>query len=92
MLTDFANPDGSVTYRLIEHYKELARGGSALIIVEYTYIDEKGAKSAPCQLGISRNDHITGLTWLADTTKENGAKAYLHIVHVEAKSSWESRL
>ncbi|RLI33825.1 NADH oxidase, partial [Candidatus Bathyarchaeota archaeon] len=81
MLTDFANPDGSVNYRLVQHYKELARGGAALVIVEYTYIDEKASKSAPGQLAISRNDHIPGLAWLSDVIKENGARSCLQIVH-----------
>jgi len=40
MCTRLANPDGSVSPRLIEYYEARAAGGAGIIIVEYTYIDE----------------------------------------------------
>ncbi len=76
-----ATRDGSVTERLIRYYKEVARGGTALIIVEYTYVDNKGSKANRCQLGISDNEYISGLSLLAQTIQANGAKAALQIVH-----------
>ena len=79
--TGMSNVDGSVSERLIRHYRELARGGSGLIIVEYAYVDKIASKSAHCQLGICDNEHIPGLAWLADTIKDNGAKAGIQIEH-----------
>ena len=46
LLTNLGTRDGSVTERLIEHYKEMARGGSALVIVEFVWVDKKASKSA----------------------------------------------
>lgn len=79
--TGMSNIDGSVSERLIRHYRELARGGAGLIIVEYAYVDKIASKSAHCQLGICDNEHIPGLAWLADTIKDNGAKAGIQIEH-----------
>ena len=52
-----------------------------MIIVEYAYVDDIGAKSAHCHLGISQNEHIPGLTWLAENIKECGAAAGIQISH-----------
>jgi len=79
--TGMSNMDGSVSERLIRHYRELAKGGTGLIIVEYAYVDNIASKSAHCQLGICSNDHIPGLAWLADVIKDNGARAAIQIEH-----------
>jgi len=36
--TGLGNMDGTVSERLIRHYRELAKGGVGLIMVEYTFI------------------------------------------------------
>ncbi len=79
--TGLANPDGSITERLLRYYREVARGGPAMIVVEYAYVDNLAAKASPSQLGISRIDHITGLSLLADVIKANGAAAAIQISH-----------
>jgi len=79
--TGLANPDGSITERLLRYYKEVALGGPAMIVVEYAYVDNLAAKASPSQLGISRIDHITGLSLLVDTIKANGAAAAIQISH-----------
>lgn len=79
--TGLANPDGSVTERLLRHYRELARGGAGLIIVEYAWVDEDASQASPCQLGVARMDHIPGLSLLAQTIQAQGAKAGLQISH-----------
>ncbi|MEH7113181.1 NAD(P)/FAD-dependent oxidoreductase [Neobacillus niacini] len=79
--TGLSNRDGTVSERLVRHYKELARGGTGLIIVEYTYIDNEASKSAYCQLGISDNEHIAGLSWLVSSIHDAGAKAGIQIEH-----------
>src|SRR4030067_3180167 len=81
MNTCLGGKDGCVTDRIIKHYGELARGGAGLIIVGYAYIDDKASKSGVCQLGASSCEHQPGLGWLAETIKENGAKACLQICH-----------
>jgi 2,4-dienoyl-CoA reductase-like NADH-dependent reductase (Old Yellow Enzyme family) len=66
---------------LIRHYRRIARGGVGLVIVEYTYIDDDASKSIQCQLGVTSNEHVLGLAWLADTIHAEGAKAGLQIEH-----------
>lgn len=79
--TGMSNMDGTVSERLIRHYRELAKGGTGLVIVEYAYVDDIASKSAHCQLGISNKEHIPGLGWLADVIKDYGAAAGIQIEH-----------
>ena len=37
--TGLANPDGSVTDRMLRYYKDVAMGGVSMVIVEYAYVD-----------------------------------------------------
>lgn len=76
-----SNMDGTVSERLIRYYRQQAAGGAGVIIVEYAYVDDIGAKSAHCHLGISSNEHIPGLTWLAENIKEQGAIPAIQIEH-----------
>lgn len=75
------NKDGTVSERAIRYYRGQAAGGAGLVIVEYAYVDDIGAKSAHCHLGISSNEHIPGLAWLAENIKEMGAAAGIQIEH-----------
>lgn len=79
--TGLSNMDGTVSERLLRHYKELAKGGTGLIIVEYAYVDKIASKSAHCQLGISDKEMIPGLSWLADVIRDNGAVPGIQIEH-----------
>ena len=79
--TGLANPDGSVTDRLLRHYRELARGGAAMVIVEYAWVDNDASKASPCQLGIASMEHLPGLSLLAQTIQANGARAGIQISH-----------
>ncbi len=76
-----SNMDGTVSERLVRYYRDQAAGGTGLIVVEYAYVDDIGAKSAHCHLGISNNEHIPGLAWLAENIKEMGAAAGIQIEH-----------
>ena len=79
--THLSAPDGSVTERLIRHYKEVARGGVGLVIVEYAWIDNTASKASSCQLGIADNQYIAGLSLLARAIQNEGAKAGLQLAH-----------
>ena len=79
--TGLANPDGSVTERMLRYYKEVASGGVGMVIVEYAWIDNDASRASPCQLGIASIDHIPGLSLLAQTIQANGAKAAIQISH-----------
>lgn len=79
--TGFAAPGGFVTNRMAEHYRELAAGGTGLIIVEMAYVDDIASAAWPNQLGAANLSHVPGLSWLATVIKESGAKACLQISH-----------
>ncbi len=79
--TGMSNMDGSVSERLVRYYADQAAGGTGLIIVEYAYVDNIASKSAHCQLGISTNDHIPGLAWLAGVIRDKGAVPGIQIEH-----------
>jgi 2,4-dienoyl-CoA reductase-like NADH-dependent reductase (Old Yellow Enzyme family)/thioredoxin reductase len=79
--TGLANPDGSVTDRMLRYYKDVASGGVSMVIVEYAWIDNDASRASPCQLGIASIDHIPGLSLLAETIQVNGAKAAIQISH-----------
>jgi 2,4-dienoyl-CoA reductase-like NADH-dependent reductase (Old Yellow Enzyme family)/thioredoxin reductase len=76
-----SNKDGTVSERLIRHYRAQAAGGVGLLIVEYAFIDEDASKSAHCQVGISTDDHISGLAWLADVIRDRGAIPAIQLEH-----------
>lgn len=76
-----SNMDGTVSERLVRYYRKQAAGGAGMIIVEYAYVDDIGAKSAHCHLGISSNEHIPGLAWLAENIAEQGAVPAIQIEH-----------
>ena len=79
--TGLANPDGSVTDRMLRYYKDVASGGVSMVIVEYAWIDNDASRASPCQLGVASMDHIPGLSLLAQTIQANGAKAAIQISH-----------
>lgn len=81
MSTKLASIDGTVTDRQVKYYRELARGGVGLIIVEFSYIDDLASKASDNQIGVSNNAQISGLQWLASNIKENGARAGIQLVH-----------
>jgi len=81
MTTGLANIDGTVSEKLVCHYKELARGGAGLVNVGYAWVDKIASKSIQCQIGVADNEHIPGLMWLAKTIHDNGVKAGLQLEH-----------
>jgi NADPH2 dehydrogenase len=60
----FTGEDGFFTLKNIERYRDRARGGVGLIIIEATCINKTG-KLIPGQLGLWSDDHIKGFSRLA---------------------------
>lgn len=75
--------DGYVTEKNIKHYRDLAAGGAGLIIVEATAITRRG-KLHDTELGIWEDGQIEGLKKIVDVIHENGAKAFIQLVHAGA--------
>ena len=72
--------DGFVTEKNIAHYRDLAKGGAGLIIVEATAITKR-AKLHESELGIWEDGHIAGLKKITDEIHAYGAKAFIQLVH-----------
>lgn len=79
--TGLANADGTITDRLLRYYKDVAKGGVGMVVVEYAWVDNLYSRASPCQLGISKMDHMPGLSLLCDTIKAQGAAAAIQISH-----------
>lgn len=80
MERNYANQDGSVTQRYIDHLVAKAKGGVGLIIVEATYVDPLG-KGRVFELGVYDDRLIPGLKRMASAVQEHGAKIGLELVY-----------
>jgi 2,4-dienoyl-CoA reductase-like NADH-dependent reductase (Old Yellow Enzyme family)/thioredoxin reductase len=72
--------DGAVTERLIQHYEEQARGGTALVIVQYSQVSNR--EQAGKLLGINDDRQIPGLAALSQAIQDNGARAGIQLAHI----------
>ncbi|WXG39492.1 MAG: NAD(P)/FAD-dependent oxidoreductase [Candidatus Freyarchaeum deiterrae] len=80
MGTNFAAEDGSVTQRAIDYYRERARGGVGLVIVEGSYVTSIG-KGSNLMISLANDDKIPGLRKLAKAIQAEGAKAAIQLFH-----------
>src|SRR4030042_4897656 len=76
----YANPDGSVSSLILDHYREMAASGVSMVVVENVGIDPFGTGS-PFSLRIDEERFLFGLSGLAKTIHEQGALAILQINH-----------
>ena len=81
-----ATPEGLVTPAIIEYHRARAAAGTALIIVEHSYVHPQGRHSAT-QIGAHDDACIGGLTALARAIRDEGAVACLQISHAGARAS-----
>lgn len=80
MATCVASEDGYVTERTLDYYEERARGGVGLIIVGEVIIDVPRGLEGPQRIAIGE-EHVPGLTRLAEVIKRHGARAALQLNH-----------
>jgi len=73
--------DGFVTDRMIDFYLERARGGAGLIVVEDSIIEAPRGRHSHEDILISDDKYIPGLRRLAQTIKDQGAKAAIQLSH-----------
>lgn len=76
----FGGDDGFVAEENLVHYDNLSKGGSGLVIVEATCVNEKG-KLSNDQLGIWSDKFIDGLSKIVETCHNNDAKVIIQIHH-----------
>ncbi|SEN37913.1 2,4-dienoyl-CoA reductase [Mesobacillus persicus] len=87
MGTNLVGPDGEVTDHQIAYYEERAKGGTGLIIVEFTTIDNELGKGLLNQLRIDEDRFIPGIQRLANAVKKYGAKIFVQIHHAGRQSN-----
>mgnify|MGYP001350316660 CR=1 FL=1 len=77
---------GRATQRLIDTYRDLARGGVGLLISGYTYVRRDG-KQLPGQMGLVDDDDIAALRNLVDAVHAAGGKLCLQLVHAGGQTT-----
>ena len=77
---DFAGPDGKVTEKHIEHYKERAEGGIGLICVEATAVTP-GGRFGENHLGLWSDDQIDGHKVIVKNCHDNDIVAIIQLNH-----------
>ncbi len=73
-------PGGDVTDDLLAFYRQLARGGAAMIVTEPCAVLPSG-REHPRQLAIHEDRHVAGLARVVETIHEDGALACCHLNH-----------
>lgn len=81
METRLCTPIGDTTQQMCDYYAERAKGGTAMIIVENTFVDSKASRSSISSSGLNSDHLIAGKYYLAQAIKENGAVAILQLSH-----------
>jgi len=79
IVSDWADPDGSVTRRMIDTYTERS-GGWGLVIAEATFIRPDGTNFRH-MLGLWNDRQVVGHNELAEAIKLAGSKCVLQIMH-----------
>jgi 2,4-dienoyl-CoA reductase-like NADH-dependent reductase (Old Yellow Enzyme family)/thioredoxin reductase len=87
MGTNLAGPDGEVTDHQIAYYEERAKGGTGLIIVEFTSVEYQLGKGMTNQLRIDEDRFIPGFHRLANAIHKYGAKVFVQIHHAGRQSN-----
>lgn len=81
MASNFADINGEVTETMIDYYRERARGGAGLIIVEAACVDSPFGREGLNQLRVDQPEFINGLWRLAEEIKSCGSLAFLQLFH-----------
>lgn len=88
MITRYGSKEGYITERTKNYYEARARGGTALLIVEATYVHPCGQAFAN-QLGISNDSFIPRMSELVQAIHRHGAKAAIQLHHGGRKATSE---
>ncbi len=87
MGTNLADSEGAVTDHQIAYYEERAKGGTGLIIVEFTCIDYEYGKGFVRQLRLDDDRFIPGIHRLANAIHKYGSKVFVQIHHAGRQSN-----
>jgi len=73
--------DGRPTDKLINCYRELARGGVGLITTGYAFVSPEG-KQLPCTLGAHTDKFNTDMKRMVNAVHDEGGRICIQLVHV----------
>lgn len=77
----YAEEGGTVSRLLLDHYREMAKSGVALVVVENATVDHPTGSGSNRTIRADTEENSEGLTQLAAAIKEEGALACLQINH-----------
>lgn len=87
MGTSLSMSSGEVTDQQIQYYEVRAKGGTGLIITEFTCIDSNLGKGAPNQLCIDDDRFIPGFQRLANAIHNHEAILFVQLHHAGRESN-----
>jgi len=82
----YGNPDGTVTNRQLEFYRQIAKNGPAVLILEPVSVTVEG-KEHPRQLCIHPPQSATELKKIVEGIQNEGRLACLHLNHAGAAAN-----
>lgn len=83
-----ATEEGAVTSLLVNKMVELVKGGVGLIITSHAYISPEG-QAGPRQIGIYKDELISGLQEMTEAVHEYGGKIIMQISHAGIFSTYK---
>lgn len=87
MDSNFAAINGEVSDMMLDYYRERARGGVGMIIVEAACVDSPVGREGLKQLNIDQPAYLPGLHRLAEEIKLMGARAFIQLFHAGRQAS-----
>jgi 2,4-dienoyl-CoA reductase-like NADH-dependent reductase (Old Yellow Enzyme family)/thioredoxin reductase len=81
-----AHRDGSVSERMVRHYRRIAQGGASLVMIGGAHLDPSIHKSFHGQVLVTDEECIPGLSWLAGAIRAEGSRAGLQLEHCGRQS------
>lgn len=73
--------DGHITEKMADYYEERAKGGTGLIILEITRVNDQTGAAAFAQPSASNDSIIPALSQLANRLHAHGAKFFVQLHH-----------
>ncbi len=86
MISNLANSDGSTNENHIRYLEERAKGGTGLIITEYTYVDNINARGSRNELGAFSVTQVPKLRRITEAIHQYDSRVFIQLVHAGGKA------
>lgn len=86
MISNLANPDGCTNENHIAYLEERAKGGTGLIITEYSYVNNLNSRGSRNQSGVYNPDFVPKYRRLTERIHSHGSKVFMQLVHAGGKA------